>query len=186
MCLFIASGEFSRFFVQSVTSDGHMRKTGGDSWRVYIRQGPASLAPTVFDNDDGTYEVMFLVLEPGNYSVQVFLDYTLCDGFRDPPEDWFIRGLATTFFDKFFFLISLSCDFDSTWLRAPKPKQSHHPIRVRFIKAVNGFVITIHEDNGIALGPAINEGPVRWNPREMFSSLNPRIHIEVITIQPRD
>lgn len=86
------SGEFSRFFIQSVTSDGNLKRTGGDSWRVYIRQGPASLAPMVTDNDDGTHEVMFLALEPGNYSAQVFLDYTLCDGFRDPPEDWFIKG----------------------------------------------------------------------------------------------
>ena len=75
-----------------MTSDGNLKRTGGDSWRVYIRQGPASLAPIVTDNDDGTYEVMFLSLEPGNYSAQVFLDYTLCDGFRDPPEDWFIKG----------------------------------------------------------------------------------------------
>ena len=75
-----------------MTSDGNLKRTGGDSWRVYIRQGPASLAPMVTDNDDGTYEVMFLALEPGNYSAQVFLDYTLCDGFRDPPEDWFIKG----------------------------------------------------------------------------------------------
>ena len=75
-----------------MTSDGNLKRTGGDSWRVYIRQGPASLVPMVTDNDDGTYEVMFLALEPGNYSAQVFLDYTLCDGFRDPPEDWFMRG----------------------------------------------------------------------------------------------
>ena len=46
----------------------------------------------VTDNDDGTYEVMFLALEPGNYSARVFLDYTLCEGFRDPPDDWFMRG----------------------------------------------------------------------------------------------
>ena len=88
----MSPGEFSRFYIQSVTSNGYLKKTGGDSWRVYIRQGPASLAPMVIDHDDGTYEVMFLAMEPGNYSAQVFLDYTLCDGFRDPPEDWFIKG----------------------------------------------------------------------------------------------
>ena len=89
---FCSLGEFSRFYIQSVTSDGRLKRTGGDSWRVYIRQGPASLAPMVVDHNDGTYEVMFLALEPGNYSTQVFLDYTLCDGFRDPPEDWFVKG----------------------------------------------------------------------------------------------
>lgn len=46
----------------------------------------------VTDHNDGTYEVMFLAVEPGHYSAQVFLDFTLCDGFRDPPEDWYIKG----------------------------------------------------------------------------------------------
>ena len=46
----------------------------------------------VIDHDDGTYEVMFLALEHGNYSAKVFLDYTLCEGYRDPPEDWYIKG----------------------------------------------------------------------------------------------
>ncbi|KAL9978836.1 hypothetical protein ACROYT_G016406 [Oculina patagonica] len=85
-------GDFSRFYIQSVSSNGHLKRTGGDSWRVHIRQGPASLAPMVTDHNDGTYEVMFLAVEPGNYSAQVFLDFTLCDGFRDPPEDWYIKG----------------------------------------------------------------------------------------------
>ena len=90
--VFSPLGEFSRFFIQSVTNDGVVKRTGGDSWRVHIRQGPASLAPMVIDHDDGTYEVMFLALEPGNYSAKVFLDYTLCEGYRDPPEDWYIKG----------------------------------------------------------------------------------------------
>ena len=72
--------------------DGRTKRTGGDSWRVHIRQGPASLAPMVEDHDDGTYEVMFLALEPGNYSTQIFLDYTLCDGYRDPPANWYMKG----------------------------------------------------------------------------------------------
>ena len=38
-------------------------------------------------------EVVFLVMEPGNYSAQITLDFTLCDGLRDPPEDWIIKGL---------------------------------------------------------------------------------------------
>ena len=46
----------------------------------------------VFDLKNGVYEVMFLVLEPGSYNAQVWLDYTLCDGVREPPHDWFIKG----------------------------------------------------------------------------------------------
>ena len=39
------------------------------------------------------YEVVFLVVEPGDYLAQITLDFTLCDGLREPPVDWFIKGL---------------------------------------------------------------------------------------------
>lgn len=86
------AGQFSRFFIQSVTKNGVMKGFGGDAWRVYMRQGPASLAPQVWDHDNGQYEVLFLPIEPGYYSAQIILDFTLCDGLREPPVDWFIRG----------------------------------------------------------------------------------------------
>ena len=38
-------------------------------------------------------EVVFLVMKPGDYSAQITLDFTLCDGLREPPVDWFIKGL---------------------------------------------------------------------------------------------
>ena len=78
--------------IQSVTRNGVLKTSGGDAWRVYIRQGPASLAPQVWDHNNGIYEVVFLVMEPGNYSAQITLDFTLCDGLREPPVDWFIIG----------------------------------------------------------------------------------------------
>ena len=49
---------------------------------------PASVSATVFDHQNGTYEAMALLVEPGNYSVRAYLDYSLCDGLRDPPENW--------------------------------------------------------------------------------------------------
>lgn len=75
-----------------MTSNRKLKTIGGDSWRVYIRVGPSSIAPVVFDLNNGLYEVLFLVLEPGSYTAQIWLDYTLCDGFRDPPENWFRKG----------------------------------------------------------------------------------------------
>ncbi|KAJ7369933.1 hypothetical protein OS493_035279 [Desmophyllum pertusum] len=87
------AGQFSRFEIQSVTR-GNLDKTiGGDSWRVHIR-GPSSMSPTVFDHSNGKYEVVFLVLEPGKYDVEVVLEYSLCNGYKDPPRDWFIKGNA--------------------------------------------------------------------------------------------
>ncbi|CAH3194372.1 unnamed protein product [Porites evermanni] len=128
-------GEFSRFFIQSVTSDGNLKRTGGDSWRVYIRRGPASLAPMVTDNDDGTYEVMFLALEPGNYSAQVFLDYTLCEGFRDPPEDWFIRGNIHGYEQEHGILGDISIDYINSPLQSGKSVN----IYIKESNKTNGF-----------------------------------------------
>ena len=90
--LYFLIGQFSHFFIQSATKDGRLKSFGGDSWRVNIRQGPSSLAPLVLDHNDGVYEVLYLVLEPGPYSVTIFLDHTLCDGYRDPPKEWFTTG----------------------------------------------------------------------------------------------
>lgn len=82
------AGEYSRFFVQSRTHNAQKKTIGGDSWRVYL-EGPSYLAGTVFDHNDGTYEVLFLIKEPGVYKINMILDYTLCDGLIDPPIDWF-------------------------------------------------------------------------------------------------
>ena len=85
------AGEFSRIFIQSKTSDNRTKLIGGDTWRVYVR-GPTSIAATVFDHNNGTYEVLFLITEPGVYQLTIYLDFSLCDGFKDPPRDWFIIG----------------------------------------------------------------------------------------------
>lgn len=86
------AGQFSRFDIQSVTENNAHKTIGGDSWRVHIR-GPSSLSPTVIDHNNGKYQISFLVLEPGKYDVEVVLEYSLCDGYKDPPKDWFIKGL---------------------------------------------------------------------------------------------
>ena len=87
------AGEFSKIFIQSKTVNNQTKLIGGDTWRVYLR-GPSSVAATVFDHQNGTYEALFLLTEPGIYQVLIFLDYSLCDGFKDPPPDWFIKGNA--------------------------------------------------------------------------------------------
>ena len=76
------AGEFSKFFIQSRTSDNQTKTIGGDSWRVYVR-GPSSVVVTVFDHNNGTYEALFLITEPGVYQVVIYLDYSLCDAFKD-------------------------------------------------------------------------------------------------------
>ena len=84
-------GAFSHIGIQTVTSEGKLKDFGGDAWRVHMT-GPASIAPAVIDHTNGTYEIMFLAMEPGKYWMEIMLDYTTCDGLRDPPSDWFKQG----------------------------------------------------------------------------------------------
>ena len=85
------SGQFSRIFIHTRTASGQDKTIGGDFWRVFLI-GPSNVAATIFDHQNGTYEAIALLMEPGNYSVRAYLDYTLCDGLRNPPEDWFRIG----------------------------------------------------------------------------------------------
>jgi len=85
------AGEFSRFSIQSQSYNGQPKTIGGDDWRVLI-WGPSVLAPTVIDHGNGTYEVLFLILEPGTYFASIILDYSLCDGMKNPPDYWFMLG----------------------------------------------------------------------------------------------
>ena len=85
------AGQFSRFTIQTKTQNGELKLIGGDSWRVLLR-GPATVSPTVFDHGNGTYEFLFLIMDPGVYKLDITLDYSLCDGYRDPPKNWFIVG----------------------------------------------------------------------------------------------
>lgn len=94
------AGEFSRFGLQSVSLEGKNKVFGGDSWRVHIR-GSSSVSPTVIDHDNGTYEVLFLPPVPGNYKVTMVLEYSLCDGHKEPPVDWFIKGKWQHSLDQF-------------------------------------------------------------------------------------
>ena len=85
------SGQFSRIFIETRTTSGRDKIIGGDFWRVLFT-GPASISATVFDHQNGTYEAMALLVDPGNYTIRAYLDYSLCDGLRDPPENWFRIG----------------------------------------------------------------------------------------------
>lgn len=87
------AGQFSRIAIQTVAHDGSNKTFGGDSWRVHIR-GATSVSPTVIDHQNGTYEVLFMAVFPGHYAIHMVLEYSLCDGYKEPPFDWFIKGNA--------------------------------------------------------------------------------------------
>lgn len=64
---------------------------GGDSWRIKV-MGRSSLMGSMYDLGNGTYEMALLLSEPGTYTAQLTLDYSLCHGLKNPPYDWFRKG----------------------------------------------------------------------------------------------
>eukprot|EP00112_Aurelia_sp_Birch-Aquarium-sp1_P022104 Seg6118.2 transcript_id=Seg6118.2/GoldUCD/mRNA.D3Y31 product="hypothetical protein" protein_id=Seg6118.2/GoldUCD/D3Y31 len=84
-------GEYSIIVIQTYTASGQKKNIGGDSWRATLR-GTLSKLVFVFDKLDGTYELRFRIFEPGNYSVDLVLEHSICDGLRDPPFGWFAKG----------------------------------------------------------------------------------------------
>jgi len=85
------AGQFSRVLIESYSLMDTRKTIGGDTWRVLVR-GEKSVPVTVVDNMDGTYEASFLIRDPGFYQIVLFLEYTLCDGIKDPPPRWFNKG----------------------------------------------------------------------------------------------
>ena len=85
------AGQFSRIFIQTRTKDGKNKTIGGDFWKVTM-SGPARITATIFDHGNGTYEALVLFLDNGIYNVDAFLERNLCQGFKDPPQNWFRRG----------------------------------------------------------------------------------------------
>jgi len=91
------AGQYSRMVIEAHSLVSTRKGVGGDSWRVFIR-GDASMSVTTVDHMNGTYEMSFLITKPGLYYVELFLEYTLCDGYKEPPDEWFIRGDNMTSF----------------------------------------------------------------------------------------
>ncbi|CAB4040435.1 Hypothetical predicted protein, partial [Paramuricea clavata] len=79
------SGDFSRVFIKTRNATGFYRTSGGDGWQVYLK-GPSVLTASVFDLGNGTYEVVFLPVVPGEYKLYANLIYTACIGIKKPPE----------------------------------------------------------------------------------------------------
>jgi len=81
--------------VDTYNNYGVLKTFGGDAVRV-IFHGPDYIAATVFDLQNGSYDALALITNPGYYRVKVMLDYTQCEGLRDPPTEWYVKGEATT------------------------------------------------------------------------------------------
>ena len=84
-------GVLSFINIQTVDILNRSKSIGGDFWWINLI-GPSSFHIDITDNSDGTYQGFFELMEHGRYDVIVFLEYSLCDGIRDPPHWWFRKG----------------------------------------------------------------------------------------------
>lgn len=89
------TGIFNKLAIQTRTADGHNKQEGGDTWRVFIR-GADRITPFITDLNNGVYETKFIALQPGHYKAEIVLQSTLCEAFKDPPQDWLKRGTRSS------------------------------------------------------------------------------------------
>ena len=85
------AGEHSKIQIQTYFRNGEPKNFGGDAIRVTLR-GETTTAANVWDLGNGQYEAVVLLMSPGDYIVDVRLDYTMCAGLKDPPMEWFVNG----------------------------------------------------------------------------------------------
>lgn len=52
------------------------------------------MTPYVSDLNNGVYESKFIALQPGHYKAEIVLESTMCEAFKDPPQDWLKRGIT--------------------------------------------------------------------------------------------
>ncbi|XP_012564143.2 uncharacterized protein LOC105848537 [Hydra vulgaris] len=135
------AGQFSRIVIFSKDLTNNQKTFGGDVWRVFV-YGETSVPVTLHDRLDGSYEAIFLIMDPGLYYANMHLDYTLCDGLKDPPQNWFVNGNAQgkyqpphilsgnerSFLDeKFPSIIRFQVEKKSSIFRILKEKKWFHP-----------------------------------------------------------
>lgn len=85
------AGEHTRLRIDTYTGHGVLKSFGGDSIRVSFR-GPDVVSAAVFDLQNGSYDALALLVTPGEYGVEIILDYSQCNGFKDPPSEWYIKA----------------------------------------------------------------------------------------------
>ena len=85
------AGFYTKFILESKTKNGKRKTVGGDFWRAYLT-GTGYQHGYVYDLNNGSYEIWFAITEIGNYTLNLLLEFSMCDGLKDPPEDWFQRG----------------------------------------------------------------------------------------------
>ena len=76
------------------TSDNKTKTQGGDYFRIFLVEKSKQFKMNInlVDLNNGEYSGLFYVPELGNFEIHIILEYSVCEGLTDPPEDWFRKG----------------------------------------------------------------------------------------------
>ena len=86
--------------IYSKTQQKVLKKIGGDSWKIKITANNICFTVDMLDKNDGSYETFISVPADGNYTILITILQSICEGFMDPPKDYFQKG--NTFFSTMF------------------------------------------------------------------------------------
>ena len=84
-------GMESEIRILTVDKLNRSKSIGGDFWLVNVR-GPISFYVPIIDNADGSYVGKFDIMTYGEFEIIIVLEHSFCDGARDPPTWWFLKG----------------------------------------------------------------------------------------------
>lgn len=82
--------------IQTFNRRGIKKNTGGDWWRGSViggdKQNSLRWSVRIVDRNDGSYIGVFPIRFSGEFRLEIYLEYSLCEGILDPPFDWFSKG----------------------------------------------------------------------------------------------
>ena len=70
------------------------KHSGGDMWVVTVTSKYSSFMVDMLDKNDGSYEIFIQVPRDGGYKVIFRILHSLCEGFMDPPNNFFKIGIT--------------------------------------------------------------------------------------------
>jgi len=86
-----------RIDIETYDRRGIKKRQGGDSWRAIVNGTEQQLSVEITDLSNGSYRGWFSLLYPGEFSLNLALEHSLCEGITDPPFDWFKKGIFISY-----------------------------------------------------------------------------------------